>query len=405
MTSNLSPRVSGRVCLLIGQLGLGGTEKQVALLASGLVQSGIDTSVVVLFTGGPYEETLKAAGVPVIHIRCPRLRHGLDPLPPDATLLDRVARGVRLVARTAYKVPLAQLAILRLVSLLRRERPAVLHAFLLHSYLIAAPAAWLARIPVLVAGRRSLGDRHRDRRVMLTLIRLANRLTDLIIANAHAVAYDTRHAEGKSVRRITTVYNGIEDTAFEPASAAPLAADGPVILCVANLIHYKGHRYLLEACAQLRDGGMPFTLVLVGDGPERGELEQRAAGLSIDVRFLGRRTDIAQLLARADVCVLPSLTEGLSNAVMEAMAAGKAIVATNVGGTGELLRDGRGVLVPPANAEALARAISRVLQDAELSASLREHSREWARSHLRADAMVQRHIELYAGLLEGECAA
>lgn len=405
MTSNLSPRVSGRVCLLIGQLGLGGTEKQVALLASGLVQSGIDTSVVVLFTGGPYEETLKAAGVPVIHIRCPRLRHGLDPLPPDATLLDRVARGVRLVARTAYKVPLAQLAILRLVSLLRRERPAVLHAFLLHSYLIAAPAAWLARIPVLVAGRRSLGDRHRDRRFMLTLIRLANRLTDLIIANAHAVAYDTRHAEGKSVRRITTVYNGIEDTAFEPASAAPLAADGPVILCVANLIHYKGHRYLLEACAQLRDGGMPFTLVLVGDGPERGELEQRAAGLSIDVRFLGRRTDIAQLLARADVCVLPSLTEGLSNAVMEAMAAGKAIVATNVGGTGELLRDGRGVLVPPANAEALARAISRVLQDAELSASLREHSREWARSHLRADAMVQRHIELYAGLLEGECAA
>jgi glycosyltransferase involved in cell wall biosynthesis len=87
------------------------------------------------------------------------------------------------------------------------------------------------------------------------------------------------------------------------------------------------------------------------------------------------------------------------------MAAGKAIVATNVGGTGELLRDGRGILVPPADAGALARAISRVLQDAELSASLRAHSREWAHSHLRADAMVQRHIELYAGLLEDACAA
>lgn len=405
MTSKPSPQVSGRVCLLIGQLGLGGAEKQVALLASGLMRSGIDTSVLVLFAGGPHEETLKAAGIPVIHIRCPRLRHGLAPLPRDATALDRVARGMRLAARTAYKIPLAQLAVLRLLSSLRRERPAVLHAFLLHSYLIAAPAAWLARIPVLVAGRRSLGDRHRDRRFMLTLFRLANRLTDLIIANAHAVAYDTRHAEGKSVRRITTVYNGIPDTAFEPAAAAVLAADGPVILCVANLICYKGHRYLLEACALLRDRGLPCTLVLVGDGPEREELEERAAGLKIDVRFLGHRRDIAQLLARADLCVLPSLTEGLSNAVMEAMAAGKAIVATNVGGTGELLRDGRGILVPPGDAEALARAISRVLQDAELSASLGVHSREWARSHLRADTMVQRHIELYAGLLEGECAA
>jgi glycosyltransferase involved in cell wall biosynthesis len=207
------------------------------------------------------------------------------------------------------------------------------------------------------------------------------------------------------VRRITTVYNGIPDTAFEPAQAAALVADGPVILCVANLIRYKGHRYLLEACALLRDRGLTCTLVLVGDGPERAELERRAAGLSIDARFLGHRRDIAQLLARADVCVLPSLTEGLSNAVMEAMAAGKAIVATNVGGTGELLRDGRGILVPPADAGALARAISRVLQDAELSASLRAHSREWAHSHLRADAMVQRHIELYAGLLEDACAA
>jgi glycosyltransferase involved in cell wall biosynthesis len=406
MTSKPSLQVSGRrVCLLIGQLGLGGTEKQVALLASGLVRSGIDTSVLVLFAGGPHEETLRSAGVPVIHVRCPRLRHGVGPLPPNATALDRVVRGSRLAARTVYKLPVALIAVLRLLSWLRRERPAVLHAFLLHSYLIAAPAARLARIPVLVAGRRSLGERHRDRPFMLALIRLANRLTDLIIANAHAVAYDTQHVEGKSVRRIATVYNGLAEAAFEPVPAAPLAAAGPVVLCVANLIRYKGHHHLLDACALLRDRGVAGTLVLVGDGPERERLERQAATLSIDVRFLGHRTDIAELLARADVCVLPSLTEGLSNAVMEAMAAGKAIVATNVGGTGELLRDGRGVLVPPGDAEALARAISRVLRDPELSASLRTRSREWARSHLRADEMVQRHIELYTGLLEAECAA
>lgn len=405
MASNPPARVPRRVCLLIGQLGLGGTEKQVTLLASGLARRGIETSVLVMFTGGPYEETLRAAGIPVVHLRCPQLRRALSPLPHDATLLCRAARGTRFILRGIGFVYMAMIAILRLLIRLRRERPDVVHAFLLHSYLIAAPAAHLARVPVLVAGRRSLGDRHRDNPLVLALIRAANRLTDLVIANAHAVACDTRQVEGRSVPPVRTVYNGIADTAFESASPAALGTTGPVILCVANLIWYKGHRHLLEACALLRDRGVAGTLVLAGDGPERGVLEQLADELAVDVRFLGRRTDIAALLAAADVCVLPSVTEGLSNAVMEAMAAGKAVVATNVGGTGELLRDGRGILVPPADAQALARALSRVLQDPELAARLGAQSREWARAHLRADAMVQRHIELYARSLEAECAA
>ena len=405
MASNPPARVPRRVCLLIGQLGLGGTEKQVTLLASGLARRGIETSVLVMFTGGPHEETLRAAGIPVVHLRCPQLRRRLSPLPHDATLLCRAVRGVRFILRGIGFVYMAMIAIVRLLIRLRRERPDVVHAFLLHSYLTAAPAARLARVPVLVAGRRSLGDRHHDSPLVLALIRAANRLTDLIIANAHAVACDTRQVEGRSVPPVRTVYNGIADTAFESAPPAALDIEGPVILCVANLIWYKGHRHLLEACALLRDRGVAGTLVLAGDGPERGRLEQLADELAVDVRFLGRRTDIAALLASADVCVLPSLTEGQSNAVMEAMAAGKAVVATNVGGTGELLRDGRGILVPPADAQALARALSRVLQDPELAARLGAQSREWARVHLRVDAMVQRHIELYARSLEAECAA
>jgi glycosyltransferase involved in cell wall biosynthesis len=270
----------------------------------------------------------------------------------------------------------------------------VLHAFLFHSYVAAAPAALFARVPVLVAGRRSLGDCLPDRLILRVLARIANRCTDHVIANADAVADDARRVERIPASKITTVYNGIPDSAFEPAPAAALVAEAPVILCVANLIWYKGHRHLLEAVSLLRDRGVAGTLVLVGDGPERRELEDLARVLALDIRFLGFRTDVESLLTRADVCVLPSLTEGLSNAVMEAMAAGKPIVATEVGGTGE----------PPADAGALADGLARVLEDPVLAARLGAEARHWSRTHLSVDAMVDRHVDLYRKLLEDRCA-
>lgn len=392
------------VSLLIGQLGLGGTEKQVVLLATGLARRGIRTRVLVMFDGGPYEDALRAAGVPVVRLRCPRIRAPRLSL-EGLTGLRRAAVTARMAGRAAYRVPLAAAAVLRLAAELRRERTDVLHAFLPHSFLAAAAARWIGRVPVLVAGRRSLAKGAYDRRSVLALVRAANRVTDLVIANADAVAADARSVERLAPSKIVTVYNGIADQAFDPVPAASLAADTPVVLCIANLIWYKGHRYLLQAAATLRERGTACTLVLAGDGPERESLELMAAELSLDARFLGHRTDIGALLARADVCVLPSVTEGLSNAVMEAMAAGKAVVATDVGGNGELLREGRGVLVPPRDADALARAITRILGDPVFAVALGAKARRWSRTHLRADAMVERHLQLYARLLEGECAA
>ena len=193
---------------------------------------------------------------------------------------------------------------------------------LFHSYVTAAPAARLARVQVLVAGRRSLGDFKRGRRVLLAFERIATSVTDLLVANAEAVAEDTIRNEKVRADKITTVYNGLPDSAFEPAAPAELVTEAPIVLCVANLKIYKGHRFLLDAVAMLRDRDLPCTLALVGDGPERRALEDQAAQLKIDVRFLGTRTDVESLLARAYVVVLPSLHEGMSNAVMEAMAAG-----------------------------------------------------------------------------------
>jgi L-malate glycosyltransferase len=368
------------VTLLIGQLGLGGTEKQVALLADGLRDRGVDTAVLVMFCGGPREETLRAAGVPVIRLGFRRRDAGWAKLP--------------FVNAAAF---------FRLVRHLRRTRPDVLHAFLFHSYVIAAPAARLARIPVLVAGRRSLGDFKEGRRFRLAVERVATRWTDLLVANARAVAEDARRQEAVPADKITVVYNGLPNAAFDPAPPAPIKSALPVVLCVANLKSEKGHRHLLEAMTRLGARGRSCTLALAGDGPERAALERQATRLGIDARFLGARTDVERLLARADVVVLASLHEGMSNAVMEAMAAGRPVVATEVGGTGELLR-GRGVLVPPGDAEALADGIELVLTDRGFADRLAEQARAWSRAHVHVDAMVEQHVRIYQELLERTCA-
>ncbi|MGC9665571.1 glycosyltransferase [Planosporangium sp. 12N6] len=358
---------------MIGQLTAGGAEKQVALLAKELSRRGVATSVLLLFRGGPREAELVDAGVEVVHLGFGR-RNG----------------------RRAFGHNLAVFA--RMVGHLRRTKPDVLHAFLFHSYLVAAPAAWLARVPAMVAGRRSLGYFKEGRRLMLALERVANWMTDLVVANAEAVAADVYRQERLSPRKVAVVYNGLPEPAFAPAEPAEVITDLPVVLCVANLKWEKGHKYLVDAVGRLRDRSAPCTLVLAGAGTEEPALCRQAAELGVDVRFLGTRWDVDRLLARADVAVLPSLTEGMPNAVMEAMAAGTPVVATTVGGTPELLR-GRGVLVPSADPQALADGLYTVLSDREYAGRLAREAQTWSRTHLHVDVMVDQHLALYAGLL------
>jgi glycosyltransferase involved in cell wall biosynthesis len=364
---------------VIGQLGLGGAEKQLALLAAGLRQRGVEATVVVLRQGGPREAILRDAGVPLINL------------------------GLSSPARSWQRFAVFVLAVERLRRTLRRLRPDVVHAFLLHSCVLTAPAARLARVPVCVAGRRSLSHYKVGLGLAVAGERVATWMTDLLIANADAVADDVVRTEGVARDRIRVVYNGLTDRAFDPVPPATLASSVPVVLCVANLRAYKGHRYLLQAAARLRERGLPSTLALAGEGPEQENLEHQAATLGLDVRFLGARTDIAALLARADVVVLPSLTEGMSNAVMEAMAAGRPVVATDVGGTAELI-EGRGELVPPADADALAAGLERVLRDPPGARRRAEEARAWSRRFLHLDGMVDRHLAIYSELLEARCA-
>lgn len=371
--------IPDRVCLMIGQLGLGGAEKQIALLARELSERGIGTDLLVMFGRGPRETELLGSGVRIVDL-------GFQGRRP---VLTGLAGNVRAFAR--------------LVRHLRRTRPRILQAFLFHSYVIAAPAARLAGVPVLVAGRRSLGDYKQDRQLALAVERLATRWTDSVVANAQAIADDVRQNEGVPAAKITVIPNGMLLRDFEPAPAAAVETSLPLVLCVANLGAHKGHRYLLDACDLLRSRARDCTLALIGEGPEHTALMSQAERLGIDARFLGARTDVARFLARADVVVLPSLHEGCSNAVMEALAAGRPVVATSVGGTPELLR-GRGVLVPPADAEALADGLQHLLDNRELADEFGRQGREWARANFSVEAMADRYVSLYRELLERRCA-
>lgn len=372
---------SPRICLMIGsELGLGGTEKQLVLLAEGLRRGGMEVTVVVLSSReGPREPVLRAAEVPVVHLGLTR------------------TRGWR-------AIPSVLVATVRLARYLRRTRPDVVHAFRYRGYVTGALAARYARIPVFIAGRRAPDDFKRGRRLRLAAERIATRVADLVVADAHAVAERAHATEGVPLRKLAVIYNGLPESAFMPVGPAQLDTIRPVVLCVANLRPRKGHAELLAAAGMLRERGMPCTVALAGEGPERDALRRQAAELDIDVRLLGPRTDVDALLARADVVVLPSRSEGLSNAVMEAMAAGCPVVATAVGGTPELLADGRGVLVPPDDPQALADALGAVLAEPEAALRLGDNARQWSLEHLHVDTMVARHLTLYDEMWERSCA-
>jgi glycosyltransferase involved in cell wall biosynthesis len=203
--------------------------------------------------------------------------------------------------------------------------------------------------------------------------------------------------------KIEVIHNAVQTERFgspaDPTLRASLAGgDSPIVLSVARLDPQKGHDVLLRAVAETPG----VMLVLAGDGPERERLEALVSelGLRRRVLFLGRRSDVPELLAVSDVFVLPSLFEGSSLAVLEAMAAMRPVVATAIGGTDELIVDGEsGLLVPPADPRALATVLRRVLADRRLRTSLGQKARDRVEQRFSAAAMAERVAHVYEELL------
>jgi glycosyltransferase involved in cell wall biosynthesis len=210
--------------------------------------------------------------------------------------------------------------------------------------------------------------------------------------------------------RICVIRNGIDTNRFNPAARAAarqqlaIASDDVVIGTVGRLVPVKDQSMLLRAAAELKRRTRRFRLLLAGDGPLRDALQEQAHALGIqnEVSFLGERRDVEVVLAACDVFVLSSLSEGLSNTILEAMSTGLPVVATRVGGADELVDDGRtGVLVPPAQPDALATALASLIDDPAARRTMGAAGRLKAEREFSIARMAADYEALYATVAGG----
>jgi glycosyltransferase involved in cell wall biosynthesis len=290
---------------------------------------------------------------------------------------------------------------LRLGRHLRSSNIAIAHAFDFYTNLTLIPVARMVRVPVVIASQRQLGDllSAAQFRAQLAIFRWC----DAVVCNSKAAA-ESLVERGFPPSRTVVIANGLPALCF--AETAPALPRQPELLRVGMIARMntpsKNHRNFLLAASRIRERFKNVEFILVGDGPLRKDLERGVddLGLGSQARFLGDRQDIPALLASLDISVLPSLSESLSNVIIESMAAGLPVVANRVGGNSELLTEDRGILVDPGDHQALAQAIERLLRNADLRAQLGRNARKFAKANFTIVQMQKRHEELYAELLE-----
>ena len=213
---------------------------------------------------------------------------------------------------------------------------------------------------------------------------------------------------GVAAKRTTVIDNGVLQS-WTPTNVPPLSAElglgnRRLIGSVGRLVPEKGHRFLLEAFPGVLARVPDCVLVLAGDGPERSALESRARDLGIagQVHFIGVRNDISNVLSSLDVFVMPSLVEGSPLALIEAMMAEKAIVASTVGAIPQMLQDRiSGMLVPPRDVSSLSSAIVTLLEQKEFSLTLARNAGRTGGERYSADRMAERYATVYRKLLRG----
>ena len=346
------------------------------------------------------------------------LLESLDRAAWEPTLLLEDAAEVEALAEraAAIGVPVRRVAPMPLgltgaarvpafARLLRRHRPDVFHAHM--SSPVACKwglaAALLARVPA-VLGTVQVGAYEPPNRSAYWQLRALACGVDRYLAVSREIAAELVERLGWPAGKVEVAYNAVDVERVAVAAPPGLreqlggSETRPLVLTPARLDAQKGHETLLEAIAEVPEA----LFLLAGEGPKRAELEGRSAQLGVGdrVRFLGRREDVPQLLAACDVFALPSLYEGSSLAVLEAMAAGIPVVSSAIGGTEELIEDGRsGFLVPPGDASALAAALRRLLGDKELRRDLAARARERVDQGLTRPQMAERVTCVYSDLL------
>jgi len=364
-----------RIAYVIGELGKGGAEYQLHELVRHLDRRRFEPAVFVLSTGGFWADPIRRLGVPVTEL--PR-------------------RGSADWRR-----------VVRLRAALRAFAPDLLHTVLWAANVYGRVAAVGLGIPVVLAAERNVIRRPAWQ---VAVERVLDRVTDAYLVNCEAIRAELVSRGGLPRAKIDVVPNGIDLARlppFTPDRTAARRAAGfdpgrRLVAQVGRLAPQKDWPTFLRAAARVAPAAPDVDFVAVGEGPLRGELETLVHDLGLGPRvcFLGLRNDVPALLAGADVLALTSRYEGFPNVVVEAMATGAVVVASDVGGCRELVvPDETGLLVPPGNPAAVADAVLRLLHDPARAARMALAARRRIEREFDVHRMAARTAAVYERLL------
>lgn len=303
------------------------------------------------------------------------------------------------------------LGMLRLARFLRRQRIDILHTHLFEPSVIGLQAGVLAGVPQRVMTRH-YSDYHTriHKKWHVRLDQLCIRLSHGVIAVSEHTAEHMISQEGARPNKIHTVLNGIDfDRVRLSSPEAPARlrrefapSDGPLLLMVGRLHPEKGYQFLFEALTKLKGRlDRPVRLLVAGQGPLEDFYRRmvQSLGCADAVEFLGFRKDVADLMAASDLVVLPSVAEAFGLVLTEALYLGTPVVATRVGGIPEIVTDGiDGVLVPPADSQALADALADLLRDPERRARMAGSGRQKVQARFKFEDMVRAYEAIYKRL-------
>lgn len=367
------------ICLVIHNLNVGGAETHVSQIFPELKRQGCEIEVFVLSPPLTLAEPFKSADIP-IH------------LAPQSSFLP-----MRIFKRLVF-----------LVKAFRARPDSLFHFFLPTPYILGRVAALLSghRGPTVMS-RRSLNTYQQKYPLIGWVEKCLHRMTTRILGNSQAIIDQLKNEENVPLEKLSLIYNGIDTAPFKNAPLFDKSAydlESFLMVITANLIPYKGHRDLLEALLlfQKQYKGS-FDLLCVGE--DRGILKDlkdqvQKTTLKGHVHFMGPRQDVASILKAANLGILASHEEGFSNAILEYMAAGLPVVATNVGGNPEAVLDGQtGFIVPPKDPKSLSEAILKLAGDSKLCTSFGVKGQERLAKEFSRDACVAKYLKFYRELV------
>jgi glycosyltransferase involved in cell wall biosynthesis len=362
-----------KILYIIGQLGIGGAEKQLIQLVTHLDRSKYKPIVCSLSKNSPLASQLAKEGIKVVIL--PRRYK------PDLTRAWFVTQCARMV------------------------QPTLIHTYLFVGDTWGRIAGKILNIPVIIS-ERSTED------YKLSLFNIIDQLlaksTSAVIANSIAGSMAAKKRGKIEADIVKVIYNGIDVNSFSDKSKRSMVreefgiGDDLLLGTIGRLDPPKDYKTLFLAVRDIISEFPKIKLLCVGDGKQRIELQQFACNIRIEdsIIFTGMRSDIKDLLSAIDIFVFSSLREGIPNVILEAMAASLPVVATNVGGVSELVVEGStGYLVPPECPMRLSKAIIEILNDSTLASSLGRHGQLHAQECFSVEKMVRETEAVYRDVL------